>query len=138
VNDKLFFIIGDYLAKLQARAWLCHALCTPGQHTAERRRKVHETTTLLRVTGANIQHVSYDIRSDDCSRYASNSDKTLSHCICVALGVSPALRPDTRPCLHPTAIRDPQLDADSIVSELRSLPRLRTPSGLSPSPGSGL
>ena len=57
------------------------------------------------VTGANIQHVSYDIRSDDCSRYASNSDKTLSHCIWVGHGVSPALRPDTRPCLHPT-VRD--------------------------------
>ena len=80
----------------------------------------------------------YDIRSDDCSRYASNSDKTLSHCIWVALGVSPALRPDTRPCLHPTATRDPQLDADSIVSELGSRPRLQTPSGLSPSPRSGL
>jgi len=25
--------------KLQARAWLSHALCTPGQHTAERGRK---------------------------------------------------------------------------------------------------
>ena len=31
--------IGEYLAKLQARAWLSHALCTPGQHTAKRRRK---------------------------------------------------------------------------------------------------
>ena len=34
-----FFQIGEYLAKLQARAWLSHALCAPGQHTAERRRK---------------------------------------------------------------------------------------------------
>jgi len=25
--------------KLQARAWLSHALCAPGQHTAKRRRK---------------------------------------------------------------------------------------------------
>jgi len=33
------FKIGEYLAKLQARAWLSHALCVPGQHTAERRRK---------------------------------------------------------------------------------------------------
>jgi len=40
-------------------------------------------------------------------------DKMLSHCIWVALGVSPGLRPDTCPCLHPTATRDPQLDADS-------------------------
>ena len=31
--------IGEYLAKLQARAWLSHALCAPGQHTAKRRRK---------------------------------------------------------------------------------------------------
>ena len=27
-----FFLIGEYLAKLQARAWLSHALCAPGQH----------------------------------------------------------------------------------------------------------
>ena len=31
--------IGEYLAKLQARAWLSHALCAPGQHTAKRRIK---------------------------------------------------------------------------------------------------
>ena len=31
--------IGEYLAKLQARAWLSRAFCTPGQHTAKRRRK---------------------------------------------------------------------------------------------------
>ena len=29
----------SYLAKLQARAWLSHALGVPGQHTANRRRK---------------------------------------------------------------------------------------------------
>jgi len=34
-----FLKIGEYLAKLQARAWLSHALCAPGQHTAKRRRK---------------------------------------------------------------------------------------------------
>ena len=34
------FLIGEYLAKLQARAWLSHALCTPGQHTAKRRRRL--------------------------------------------------------------------------------------------------
>jgi len=27
------------LAKLQARAWLAHALCAPGQHAARRRKK---------------------------------------------------------------------------------------------------
>ena len=31
--------IGECLAKLLARAWLFHALCAPGHHTAERRRK---------------------------------------------------------------------------------------------------
>ena len=31
--------IGEYLAKLQATAWLSHALCAPDQHTANRRRK---------------------------------------------------------------------------------------------------
>ena len=36
---NFFLNIGDYLAKLDARAWLSHALCAPGQHTAERRRK---------------------------------------------------------------------------------------------------
>jgi len=36
---KNIFIIGEYLAKLQARAWLSHALCAPGQHTAKRRSK---------------------------------------------------------------------------------------------------
>ena len=35
----LNFNIGEYLAKLQAIAWLSHALCAPGQHTANRRRK---------------------------------------------------------------------------------------------------
>jgi len=31
--ERRIFLIGEYLAKLQARAWLSHALCTPGQHT---------------------------------------------------------------------------------------------------------
>jgi len=31
--------IGEYFAKLQARAWLSHALCAPGQHIAKRQRK---------------------------------------------------------------------------------------------------
>jgi len=34
-----FFLIGEYLAKLQARAWLHHALYAPSQRTAKRRRK---------------------------------------------------------------------------------------------------
>jgi len=29
------FLIGEYLAKLQARAWLSCALCAPDQHTAK-------------------------------------------------------------------------------------------------------
>ena len=32
-----FFWIDEYLAKLQARTWLSHALCAPVQHTAKRR-----------------------------------------------------------------------------------------------------
>jgi len=32
---KKIFKIGEYLAKLQARTWLSHALCEPGQHTAK-------------------------------------------------------------------------------------------------------
>jgi len=41
------------LAKLQARAWLSHALCMPGQHTAKRRRKCTRQS-LLYVTLPNI------------------------------------------------------------------------------------
>ena len=48
------FKIGEYLAKLQARAWLSHALCAPSQRTAKRRKKVHETITFLLVTLPNI------------------------------------------------------------------------------------
>jgi len=44
---------GEYLAKLQARAWLSHALCTPGEHTAKT-KKVHETITFLLATLPNI------------------------------------------------------------------------------------
>jgi len=38
--NVIFFWIGEYLAKLQARvwlshAWLSHAVCAPGQHTAK-------------------------------------------------------------------------------------------------------
>ena len=35
----LNFLSGEYLAKLPARTWLSRELCTPGQHTAKRRRK---------------------------------------------------------------------------------------------------
>jgi len=31
----LNFLIDEYLATLQARAWLSRALCAPGQHTAK-------------------------------------------------------------------------------------------------------
>jgi len=33
---KGLFLIGEYVAKLQARVWLSHALCMPRQHTAKR------------------------------------------------------------------------------------------------------
>jgi len=46
-----FHYTGEYFAKLQARAWLSHALCSPGQHTAE---SLHDTTTFLFVTLLNI------------------------------------------------------------------------------------
>ena len=36
---RVIFLIGDYLAKLPTGAWLSHALCALGQHTAKRRRK---------------------------------------------------------------------------------------------------
>jgi len=41
VSEKKFKI-GEYLAKLQARVWLSHALCAPGQHTVKRRRKYRD------------------------------------------------------------------------------------------------
>ena len=34
-ESEIFFLIDEYLAKLQARTWLSHVLCMPGQH-AER------------------------------------------------------------------------------------------------------
>jgi len=36
VRVKKFFLICEYLAQLQARAWLSHALCALGQRTAKR------------------------------------------------------------------------------------------------------
>ena len=53
---KAYFLIGEYLAKLQARVWLSHALCAPGQHTANRRRKcTRQSVTFLLVMLPNIQ-----------------------------------------------------------------------------------
>ena len=39
--------IGEYLAKLQAGRWLSRALCAPGQHTAESRRKCTTQSTFF-------------------------------------------------------------------------------------------
>ena len=33
------------MTKLQATAWLSHALCVPSQHTAKKTKKVHATIT---------------------------------------------------------------------------------------------
>jgi len=40
VSEKMFKI-GEYLAKLQATAWLSHALCAPGQKDEESARDNH-------------------------------------------------------------------------------------------------
>jgi len=37
-----FFKIGEYLAKLQARAWLSHARCAPGQHMQKDEENVRD------------------------------------------------------------------------------------------------
>ena len=50
---RIFFGIGEYLAKLQVRTWLFRANCAPGHHTAELRRKC-TTPTFLLVTSPNI------------------------------------------------------------------------------------
>ena len=56
VIKKGLFLIDVYLAKLQARAWLSHALCAPSQHTANRRRKcTRQSVTFLLVMLPNIQ-----------------------------------------------------------------------------------
>jgi len=39
VSEKKI-LIGKYLAMLQARTWLSHALCVPGQCTANRQRNL--------------------------------------------------------------------------------------------------
>ena len=42
LSVKIFFQIGEYLAKSQARVWLSHALCAPGQRAAK-----HEDDRLI-------------------------------------------------------------------------------------------
>jgi len=48
------FLIGEYLAKLQARRWLYRALCAPVHHNAKGRRKCATQFVFLRVTTPNI------------------------------------------------------------------------------------
>jgi len=48
------FLNGEYLAKSQGRRWLYRALCEPGHLINKKTKKVHETTTFLIVTMANI------------------------------------------------------------------------------------
>ena len=50
LSVKKIFKIGEYLAKLQARTWLSHALCVPGDALLN----IHETTMFLFVTLPNI------------------------------------------------------------------------------------
>jgi len=52
-------LISEYLAKLQAWAWLSHARCAPGQQTAKKTKKVHKTITLLLVTLPNIHRLQF-------------------------------------------------------------------------------
>ena len=60
--------LGKYIAKLQARAWLSHALCAPGQHNAkDEERKVHETITFLLVTLPNIHQ--FFVAQGDVARF---------------------------------------------------------------------
>jgi len=47
------FLIGEYLAKIQARIWLSRALSSSFSSVGQV-HKVHETTTLLLVTLPNI------------------------------------------------------------------------------------
>ena len=44
-SEKMFKI-GEYLAKLQARTWLSHALCAPGQHTAKNEESARDNNVL--------------------------------------------------------------------------------------------
>jgi len=43
IAESVSVLIGEYLAKLQARRWLSRALYVPGHRTAKSRKKVHDT-----------------------------------------------------------------------------------------------
>jgi len=48
--------ICEYLAKLQARAWLSHALWAPGQHTAKRRRKcTRQVVIMAKISNSSLK-----------------------------------------------------------------------------------
>jgi len=49
--------IGEYLAKLQARMWLSHALCAPGMHHTAQSKKVHDTVHLSARNGAKYSPI---------------------------------------------------------------------------------
>ena len=51
------FNIGEYLAKLQARMWLSHALCAPGMHHTAQSKKVHDTVHLSARNGAKYSPI---------------------------------------------------------------------------------
>ena len=51
VSEKIK--IGEYLAKLQARVWLSHALCAPGHHTAKRQRTKTGFTMKLKLVSTH-------------------------------------------------------------------------------------
>ena len=40
------FVTGEHLAKSQARAWLCHAVCAPGHRTANSRKSARDNHVL--------------------------------------------------------------------------------------------
>jgi len=44
--SEFFLKIGEYLAKLRARAWLSHALYPPGQHTAKEEESARDNHVL--------------------------------------------------------------------------------------------
>ena len=43
---KKSFKIDEYFAKLQARMWLCRALCAPGHHTAKNEESAQDNHVL--------------------------------------------------------------------------------------------
>jgi len=62
------FFFGEYLAKLQARAWLSHALCAPGQHTAKRRR--FDRIMVMSLWPRFLVHPVDSELSQDCTKCA--------------------------------------------------------------------